>query len=395
MKLNLGNNIRKYRRELGLTQEQFADKIGVSGQAISRWENGTTYPDMELIPVLANSFGVTTDDLFDMDKSQREEEAKKTITELARLTYENPLNVDRIIELIREVRQNYMGCEIFWTFWYDVNFGAFGNERILPEVRATFNAFMGGGYPIENKMQAFEQFILIEDEEHIEDIMNEYATEADMSKDRLYHRRYRMKNDAEKDSMYRQRILFQHLSELIGCSDLWGEFHHESDELLDLSITLLHSLCSCVPDKNHPISGNGRVDVWVYERLYLGMRKAENLTASGEYNGAFCVLEDVVSLLCETMKITDTALQSSSPWMKDIIWRAEEYNAFTGNNSLLSQGEERQIWLRDSKGNCYWISPSWVYSFLESPKFDPIRNEVAFVSLALRVKELIKTQGKK
>ncbi len=69
MNLNLGKNIRKHRHEKGWTQEQLAEKIGVSPQAISRWEKGTTYPEMELIPALARLLGVTTDLLFDMDQS--------------------------------------------------------------------------------------------------------------------------------------------------------------------------------------------------------------------------------------------------------------------------------------------------------------------------------------
>ena len=56
MKLDLGNQIRLNRRRVNLTQEQLAEKFGTSPQAISRWENGTTYPDIELLPVIASFF---------------------------------------------------------------------------------------------------------------------------------------------------------------------------------------------------------------------------------------------------------------------------------------------------------------------------------------------------
>ena len=53
MKLRMGENIRRHRHALGLTQEQLGEKLGVSYQAISRWENGTAYPDIEFLqPVL-------------------------------------------------------------------------------------------------------------------------------------------------------------------------------------------------------------------------------------------------------------------------------------------------------------------------------------------------------
>ena len=49
MKLTIGENIRNYRRKQDLTQEEFAERLGVSYQSVSRWENGATYPDIELL----------------------------------------------------------------------------------------------------------------------------------------------------------------------------------------------------------------------------------------------------------------------------------------------------------------------------------------------------------
>ncbi len=64
MQLDLGNNIRQLRRRNGYTQEDLAQALGVTSQAVSRWESGGGYPDMNLIPSLANFFGVTIDELF-------------------------------------------------------------------------------------------------------------------------------------------------------------------------------------------------------------------------------------------------------------------------------------------------------------------------------------------
>lgn len=64
MQLNLGNKIRELRRRDGRTQEALADAVGVTCQAVSRWEAGGSYPDMELIPAIANYFGISIDELF-------------------------------------------------------------------------------------------------------------------------------------------------------------------------------------------------------------------------------------------------------------------------------------------------------------------------------------------
>ncbi len=61
------NNLRKLRLEKNYTQEQVADALSVSPQSVSRWECGTTLPDVLLLPELARTFEVTIDDLFKED----------------------------------------------------------------------------------------------------------------------------------------------------------------------------------------------------------------------------------------------------------------------------------------------------------------------------------------
>ena len=57
----LGKRIAALRREKGMTQEELAERLGVSPQAVSNWENGQSCPDISLLPRLAAIFGVTTD----------------------------------------------------------------------------------------------------------------------------------------------------------------------------------------------------------------------------------------------------------------------------------------------------------------------------------------------
>lgn len=64
MQLNLGNNIRQLRRRDKRTQESLAEALGVTSQAVSRWESGGSYPDINLIPSIANFFGVSIDEIF-------------------------------------------------------------------------------------------------------------------------------------------------------------------------------------------------------------------------------------------------------------------------------------------------------------------------------------------
>lgn len=62
--LAIGNKIRVLRKNKNMTQEQLAEVLGVSSQAVSKWENGVSAPDIELLPVIARYFGITMDDFF-------------------------------------------------------------------------------------------------------------------------------------------------------------------------------------------------------------------------------------------------------------------------------------------------------------------------------------------
>ena len=94
--LKLGENLRKFRLQRELTQEQLADILGVSAQAVSRWENGTTYPDITLLPTVASYFEITLDELMGMDSFKSEEQLKELLGQLEEngskgLIYENIL----------------------------------------------------------------------------------------------------------------------------------------------------------------------------------------------------------------------------------------------------------------------------------------------------------------
>lgn len=60
----LGMRIAEYRKAKGLKQDELAEKLGVSAQAVSKWENDVSCPDIMTLPMLAKLLGVTTDELL-------------------------------------------------------------------------------------------------------------------------------------------------------------------------------------------------------------------------------------------------------------------------------------------------------------------------------------------
>ena len=85
MNIKIGAIIKKLRAENNITQDTLATAIGVTPQAISRWESEGGYPDIELLPMLADFFSVSTDELLGYKLSEREEELAKIKNEMERL----------------------------------------------------------------------------------------------------------------------------------------------------------------------------------------------------------------------------------------------------------------------------------------------------------------------
>lgn len=131
--LKLGENLKKHRTNRELTQEQLADVLGVSAQAVSRWENGTTYPDITLLPTIASYFEITLDELMGMQDFKSEEQIKELLAKIDEnsnkgLIYENIL-------LLREAVKTYpTNYQLQFRLVNQLTFCQFKNGQGLSEV---------------------------------------------------------------------------------------------------------------------------------------------------------------------------------------------------------------------------------------------------------------------
>ncbi len=74
--MKIGTKIKELRKQRGITQEQLANSIGISFQAVSKWENNLALPDITLAPILASYFGVSMDELFDFHLTELEQKVE-------------------------------------------------------------------------------------------------------------------------------------------------------------------------------------------------------------------------------------------------------------------------------------------------------------------------------
>lgn len=111
------NNFKELRKMQELTQEQIAEMLGVTSQAVSKWECGTSYPDIEMLPVIANIFKVSTDFLLGVDITKQEKDINDTINKAKELCNENQYEAS-VVLLRNALIQHPSSCDImYWLAW--------------------------------------------------------------------------------------------------------------------------------------------------------------------------------------------------------------------------------------------------------------------------------------
>ena len=401
MKLNIGENIRRLRRAADMTQEQLADKLGVAYQSVSRWENGTTYPDMELLPVLAGIFGVTVDELIGMEESKKKEQISERFCEYRDLCYSDTPDSKAIVALIRELKRDCMSDPALSRYlWQLFGFAHWNAESlircpdVLVELRLAAEEILEGNYERWLKDSVVEHMSYIEDDEHVEDFLDRYATERDLTKDTLLYARYRGREEWDKADALRQKQLFSIIQNQFFNNGLFRIANRPNDvrECLQINTMLLnfiHNLCGVTPDPTHPITGDGSVDLFLSERLNLGIRRACYLASTGDPEGAFVVLEDTVSMLEKAMSLPNGTMLTCT----SISLEGESFEIW--HESREEEGVYRPFLrlYRPRLGEVEYVATigfGFPIFALTSPRgwewFDPIRNDPRYGAYVERVK---------
>jgi transcriptional regulator with XRE-family HTH domain len=194
MNLRIAENIKRLRQESQLTQAQLAERLGVSYQAVSRWENETTYPDIELLPSIAALFGVTVDYLLgstaenqreslmrDWDKLKTITDPHARVTHLRMMHRDFPEDMYLFLKLCMEVpsmeEKRRLTAELL-------------RDCAIPYIRAL----------------AIRQLICAEDEDKVMALMYDYNI-LEECWDELLEHRYRTRGETEK--CLRQRRIIQ------------------------------------------------------------------------------------------------------------------------------------------------------------------------------------------
>lgn len=107
--IRMGEKIKTLRKQRNISQEVLANYLGVSFQAVSKWETGSALPDVMLLPALACFFGVSTDELFDFNVYMVEKNVQEIVSEQSRYWDTDKAKCEQIL---REGLKKYPGNDV-------------------------------------------------------------------------------------------------------------------------------------------------------------------------------------------------------------------------------------------------------------------------------------------
>lgn len=397
MILNLGNQIRMNRRRMDLTQDQLAEKFGTSAQAISRWETGATYPDIEMLPMIASFFGISVDALLGCTEEEKEKfctDLQKSLTNAAK-----EKDVEKTIELLRIIRRNLREYHQywFWELYRDLlNSRLYTNEPVLDEMRLLAEEIFTV-CPRGDHFSVIENMAYMENDENIDAFLNTYASREDMSRSRLLFGRYKMREELDKIEPIRQFNLWYELEHIVTAANDWQEYlcrdYAHYKWFCETQLNYLNMVNCLSPDNKHIVSGGDELDLWCEPRVQLGLRYTRALSQLGETVFALDVFEDTVSTIEKAMRISDEKFElgCNSPALKGFALNAAFY-------WIERDGKEyRELCLENSGWN-NWICPIEILqSVMNDSWFGPIKiDDERFDSLLARLEKcIVKREVKK
>lgn len=130
MTINIAENIKRLRKSRDITQEQFAELIGVSNVAVSKWERGETYPDIALLPVIASFFCVSLDELMGYSKNVSDADIEKIISEYWQMRANGQF--EKATEHIIKAREQYPAdYSIMSVYMHNLIGGKIADKELL------------------------------------------------------------------------------------------------------------------------------------------------------------------------------------------------------------------------------------------------------------------------
>ncbi|MBQ4064494.1 MAG: helix-turn-helix transcriptional regulator [Clostridia bacterium] len=378
---------------MNITQEQLAERFGTSPQTISRWENGTSYPDIEMLPTIASFFETSVDALFGCT-----EEEKKKYCDKLQISCEDAvkaLNFDKTVELMREIRRNLKEYQEYW-FWGLYNeiwkMQSFRNERVLEEMRLLTEEIIRV-CPKDQHFAVIECMANMEDDEHIDTFLDAYASREGMDRSTLLFNRYKMREELDKIEPVRQHVLWMEISHLVSAPNDWQEYLCQDPRhfiwYCETQLDYLNAVNGLCPDKKHRVSGGIEPDLWCTERVLLGLRYTASLAKLENMDAAYDAFDDTIRIIEQVMSISEEVFElgCSSPALKGFTLQSTFH--WLEKNGI----EYKELCMEHNDWN-NWIVPMDYQEAMHNPWFQSMRADKRFDELFGRLERCVVCRDK-
>ena len=289
MELMIAQKIKKYRKERELTQDALASALGVSPQSVSKWECGDGYPDITLLPSIANYFEITVDELIGNDEISAEEDIKKnyfrvhpTLDKDAALqlalkyNQKYPRNWHIANSLMHEIVTNHRGkLDDYKHLVYELC------ERLLKECTDSVM-----------RRNAIQSVCMICPEDEINLWLNKDTTFWHEKRHEVYEKRYKLMGDIK------QQVMYQHANNFLSTTRMlhtlqenrnYRGFPKQALEWLQMYIRFLDTASGACDTQTIP-------DGWLPEYALAYMRLSAALFVEGEKDRGYEYIEKAIGL---------------------------------------------------------------------------------------------------
>ena len=283
MNLELGKNLKKHRREKDMTQDELAQALSLSVQAISRYETGAAYPDIEMLPVIAGFFGTTVDDLLGVSSAVKEKRIEEYGLELRKIT-------DRA-ERLALLRRQHAEFPEDWSVVSDMVYQMVFLPEYLDEMRNIVNdAVRRCEEPLWRENIIIHYLHAESDEEKALEFIEKWSSRYNMMKVELLRLRYSCRNENEKLKSVSQKILVSGLkNHLLSVATSYEGM--SADDTVSNCENVLEFLCNISNNKELT-----KPDMWISEKLRLMLFLANYCFAAKRDNEGFEHLKEAVEL---------------------------------------------------------------------------------------------------
>ncbi len=219
--INIGKNLAQMRREKGITQDELAQYFDVSKAAVSKWETGTSYPDIALLPQLAAYFNISVDELLGYQPQMTKEDIRKLYHQLAVDFAEKPY--DEVMEKCEKIIRKYFSC-----YSLLVQMGALflNHAHLAKDPQSLILRVVKLCEKIRNECQDVwiekeallietQAYLVLREPQKVIDLIGETIRPITHETESLAIA-YQMQGNKEKSNQILQICMFQHLCSLLG-----------------------------------------------------------------------------------------------------------------------------------------------------------------------------------